>query len=149
MNLTYAWIFRVFVATLMVWPHEWAMAQQLKIQEPTAKSEHAREVDVKGSVSPPTSFVWILARRKDFAPLWWPQREAEVDRLSGDWRSSAVLGGPQDVGHDFDIGVAVMDADGHAKLKKYWLNAMQTGAWSPIEIPTPLKITVIPVRKKN
>src|SRR5262249_42290363 len=44
---------------------------------------------------PPDSFLWVLARRKDF-PGWWPQGTGAV-RVDGNrWKASVTYGGPQD-----------------------------------------------------
>ena len=47
----------------------------------------------------------------------------------------AFLGGPQDIGSQFDIGAIVVNGEAHAKLRNYWVKAMRTGDWMPIELP--------------
>jgi len=112
------------------------------ITYPTNKSKVGREVLVRGkALIPGGQYLWILARRTDFKPLWWPQREAEVDPTTGEWKAIAILGGPQDIGWEFDVGVIVVNSEGHAKLQDYWIKSMQSGDWRPIQIP---KTTVAP-----
>jgi len=117
-----------------------AQKQQFSVEvtAPTPNSQVGKETVVKGTaVLPAGQYLWVLSRRSDFTPFWWPQREAQVDPKTHEWSTSAFFGGPQDKDHQFDIGVITVDANGHAILKDYWLNAMRTGDWKPIEIPTP------------
>jgi hypothetical protein len=108
----------------------------VKIKSPAHKSRAGQKVSVKGIAYMPGGLhLWVIARHKDFKPLWWPQREAEVDPTTGEWDSLAFLGGPQDIGSEFDIGAIVVNEESHAKLRDYWLKAMRNGDWQPIEIP--------------
>jgi hypothetical protein len=92
--------------------------------------------------------VWLLARRKDFAPLWWPQREVAVDPQSGRFEGPVTLGGPQDVGWDFDIAAVLADAQAHTQLLDYWKKAMTTGDWRPIDTPSGIQgLAVVKVKK--
>lgn len=108
----------------------------VKITSPVNKGRVGQKVKVRGTAYIPGGYhLWIVARHKDFKPLWWPQREAEVDPTTGKWDSLAFLGSPQDIGSDFDIGVIVINEEAHAQLRDYWVKAMQYGKWKPIEIP--------------
>jgi len=108
----------------------------IKVTDPRNGSNVGREMVVKGTAYLPRGhYLWVLARRNDFKPLWWPQREAEVDPKTHKWSATAVFGGPQDVGWDFDIGVIAVNEKEHALLKDYWIKAMRTGDWKTIEMP--------------
>lgn len=121
------------------------------ITEPQDNAAVGREIIVKGKANIPRgSYLWVLARRNDFKPLWWPQREAEIDPRTKKWSATAVFGVAQDVGWTFDIGVIAVDKSGHSFLKNYWLKAMRTGDWRPIEIPeTQCPPKIIKVKKTN
>ena len=108
----------------------------VKITSPKDSSNAGREVVVRGTASIPSGHhLWVLARRKDFKPLWWPQREAEIDPKTHEWEATAGLGGEQDIGWYFDIGVITVNANEHQKLMAYWEKAMETGDWKPKKIP--------------
>jgi len=121
----------------------------IEITDPQNGSKVGRETIVKGTAHLPSGhYLWVLARRNDFKPLWWPQREAEVDPKTHKWGATAVFGGSQDIGWDFDIGVIAVNTEGHALLRDYWIKAMRTGDWRPIEIPpTPSPPQTLKVKK--
>lgn len=129
----------IFVAAILVAGSAYAQKKEqfvIEIIDPRSDSKVGRETTVKGTALLPSGhYLWVLARRSDFKPLWWPQREAEVDPKTHKWSATAVFGGPQDIGWDFDIGVITVNAEGHALLRDYWIKAMRTGDWRPIEIP--------------
>lgn len=108
----------------------------IKITDPQDGSRVGRETLVKGTAYLPRGYyLWVLARRSDFGPLWWPQREARVDPRTHEWSATAVFGESWDIGHAFDIGVISVNEEGHTLLKDYLIKAMRTGEWRPIEIP--------------
>ena len=110
-----------------------------------------RQIRVKGTAEIPRGhYLWLLARNSDFKPLWWPQREAEIDPKTRQWSATAVFGGHQDIGSPFDIGVIAVNQAGHTILMEYWIEAMRTGDWRPIQIPeTSMSPVVIKVTKKT
>ena len=108
----------------------------IAITSPVDSSKVGRDVTVSGTaILPPGKHVWALARREDFLPLWWPQREVKVDLKTNQWKTTVVLGQPRDVDWYFDIGIVAVDAEGHQKLQEYWVEAMRTNIWNPIELP--------------
>lgn len=113
----------------------------VNIAAPNDGTNVGRETIVKGTALIPSGHhLWVLARRNDFEPLWWPQREAKIEipkpgARTGEWKATAVFGGPQDIGWEFDIGVITVNEEGHAILMEYWKKAMKSGDWKPIEIP--------------
>jgi hypothetical protein len=121
----------------------------ISITEPRNNVTVGRETTVKGKAEIPRgNYLWVLARRSDFKPLWWPQREAEIDPRTKKWSATSVFGGAQDIGWNFDIGVISVDKKGHTFLKDYWIKAMRTGNWKPIEMPqTSCPPTTIKVKK--
>lgn len=117
-------------------PDEFDVTIAITITHPRNGSEVERDTIVKGTASIPGGYyVWVLVRRYDFAPLWWPQREVKIDPKTNEWRATAIFGGPQDIGWDFDIGVIVVNEDGHRELMNYWTRAMKKRDWRPIQIP--------------
>jgi hypothetical protein len=87
------------------------------------------------AISDNVYFLWVLIRRVDFEPFWWPQREAKIDSNTQQWQTTAVFGGPQDVNWNFDVGVINVDANGHRQLMESWTKAMKSGDWKPEQIP--------------
>jgi hypothetical protein len=120
------------------------------ISEPATGGTVGLQTTVRGAASALGSdHVWLLVRMTDFAPLWWPQREAAVDPTTGQFKGKVVFGGPQDVGSEFDVAAITVDALGHAVLMEYWKKAMSTGDWKPIEIPKPTSPPAIVTVKKT
>lgn len=129
----------IFSALSMVEEEVYAQGGEkfiIEVTSPKPNSKVGRETIVKGTaIIPGGHYLWVLARRKDFKPLWWPQREAEIDPRTHKWSASAFFGEARDIGWEFDIGVITVNEKGHAKLRDYWIKAMKTGDWRPIEIP--------------
>ena len=121
----------------------------VKITYPNNGGKVGREIIVEGIASiPKGNYLWVLARRADFEPLWWPQREAKIDPNSNQWKAAARFGEMQDTNWEFDIGAITVNAAGHRELMDYWITAMKTGTWRPIQIPeTTSAPRIIKVRK--
>lgn len=108
----------------------------VEITAPEQDAQVVGEPMVKGTaVIPSGNHLWVLVHRKDFKTVWWPQREAEIDPRTKEWEARAVLGGPQDIGWEFEIAAITVDGKEHAKLVVYWTNAMQSEKWPPIIMP--------------
>lgn len=97
-----------------------------------------KELDVKGTASiPDGNHLWVLVHRiKGFKTLWWPQGEGEIDPTTKQWEVRVVFGGPQDIGQDFEIAAITVDDEAHIKLQEYLENAMTSGKWPPIKMPS-------------
>lgn len=94
-----------------------------------------QEMTVRGTARVPEgSYVWLLARRHDFEPLWWPQREIKVDPRTYEWSATANFGIPADAGSDFDLGVITVNEESHNKIRQHWLHCMESGNWTPMQI---------------
>lgn len=113
-----------------------AAADGCVITEPKKGEPVGQEVQVTGTAKiVPGEHAWLVARRVDFAPRWWPQGpELAVDAKTGEWSGNVVLGGPQDDGWKFDIAVVIVNNKGNAMLDAYRDKAMDTGDWRPIKI---------------
>lgn len=108
----------------------------VKITSPKDGGKVGRETIVKGiALIPNGNYLWVLVRRADFEPLWWPQREAKIDPNSNQWKAAVRFGEEQDINWEFDIGAITVNAAGHRDLMDYWITAMKTGNWRPIQIP--------------
>ena len=135
----------LFITVLLVMSirigHGYAQQEpfDVKMTHPPEGGKVGKEVMVQGTAAIPNGhYLWVLARRIDFAPLWWPQRPAPLEEPTTQkqkWQATAVFGGPQDVGWDFHIQVITVNEEGHKQLMEYWKTAMRTGDWRPIEIP--------------
>ena len=107
------------------------------IQAPVDGSGAGAEVTVKGTAKlKPGDFLWLVARRSDFEPVWWPQRPLALDPKTGQFAGSATLGNVRDVGSQFDIAVITVDAAGNQQLTEYRTNALTTGEYKPTRIPS-------------
>jgi hypothetical protein len=122
------------------------------IASPRDGGNVGREVIVKGTAKlTNTDFLWVVARRVDFAPLWFLQRPVKVAPETGNWQATAAIGaGPQDVNWDFEIAAITVNKAGHEKLMAAWTTAMESGAWRPMRIPdTTSPPRVIKVHKSS
>jgi len=112
------------------------------------------KVDSQGKVQgrakiPARSYLWVLAHVKYLREDWWPQgrRAAAIDE-NGTWEIMAFYGGPQDIGEDFEIALAVVNEPVNTQLRQRAQRGEQTTKYPPIEFPNtidgcpPVKITV-------
>jgi hypothetical protein len=92
---------------------------------------------VEGTATiPPDSFLWVLARRKDFDG-WWPQGMGPVEMDGNRWRVPVTYGGPQDQGSDFELAAIVAGPATH-ELWTDWVNRVrETGLFPPVQLPPP------------
>ena len=91
---------------------------------------------VEGSaVMPSDSFLWVLARRKDFDG-WWPQGmgAALVDRNR--WRVSVMYGGPEDNGWHFEIAALIVRPSTHELWTDWVARVKETGLFPPVQLPS-------------
>ena len=123
----------------------------LSILSPADGAVAGREVVVKGRAQLKTGdTAWLLARRQDFDPVWWPQRAISVDPRTGEFSVSGTLGEAADVGHGFDVAVVTVDAAGHQLLNDYRTNALTSGEYKPIRLPnTTSPPRIVKVRKTS
>jgi hypothetical protein len=81
---------------------------KVEILAPRSGATVADVAMVEGSARmPPDSFLWVLARRKDFQG-WWPQGAGAVLVDQNRWRVSVTCGGPDDKGSDFEVAALVV-----------------------------------------
>ena len=92
---------------------------------------------VEGSATvPPDSFLWVLARRKDFNG-WWPQGMGAVALDRNRWRVSVTYGGPQDRGSDFEVAALVVRQATHELWTDWATRVRETGLSPPVQLPPP------------
>jgi hypothetical protein len=90
---------------------------------------------VEGSVAlPPDSYLWVLARRKDFDG-WWPQGEGAAPVDQNRWRVSVTYGGSQDAGCDFEIAALVVGQSTHEFWTDWVARVKETGLFPPVRLP--------------
>jgi hypothetical protein len=102
---------------------------------------------------PAGNALWAFAHRKGLA-IWWPQGggAAAIDQR-GEYDVLVSLGGPQDVGAEFDIILQVVDGAESAKLDAWFKRSAETGNYPGMTLPAfvsgcgvPPKVTVIKIR---
>ena len=92
---------------------------------------------VEGSAAVlPDSFLWVLARRKDFDG-WWPQGMGAVPVDRNRWRVSVTYGGPQDNGSDFELAALVVRQSTHELWTDWVARVRETGSFPPVQLPPP------------
>ena len=65
-----------------------------------------------------------------------------------DWQALVYLGGPQDVGMEFEIAVATFNKDEEAKILRYHEYGQKTGQFIPMPFPkTTSPIDIVTVKK--
>jgi hypothetical protein len=90
---------------------------------------------VEGSASMPSdSFLWVLARRKDFDG-WWPQGAGAVNVDRNCWSVSVNYGGPQDTGFDFELAALVVRQSTHELWTNWVARVKETGLFPPVQLP--------------
>ena len=90
--------------------------------------------------------VWVVARRSDFSPLLYLQRQATFSGVSA-IEGNATFGEPRDKGYPFDVGFVVVSESEHLRLMASWTASMQSGDFRPIAISRPLCGTSVRVKK--
>jgi len=111
-------------------------ASTVTIQAPADGSSAGAEVSIKGNARLKAGeFLWLVARRSDFEPVWWPQRALTPNASTGDFAGTATLGTARDIGYQFDLAVITVDAAGNQQLTDYRTNALTTNDYKPIRLP--------------
>src|SRR5688572_8319307 len=74
-------------------------------------SAGAGAVFVSGKIDrlPKDAGLWLFVRREDFAPKWWPQALAKIDRKDGSFHVVGTAGNNSDKGRRFNVVVAAVD----------------------------------------
>jgi hypothetical protein len=83
----------------------------------------------------PDSYLWLLARRKDFDG-WWPQGGGAVPMDGNRWSVSVTFGGPQDAGRDFEIAALVVRQPTHELWIDWVARVKDTGLFPPVQLPS-------------
>ncbi len=87
------------------------------------------------AVMPSDSYLWVLARRKDFDG-WWPQGTGAVPVDGNRWRVSVTYGGPQDAGWDFEIAAVIVRQSTHELWTDWVARVTETGLFPPVQLPS-------------
>jgi hypothetical protein len=119
------------------------------ITSPKTGEKHGPDVLVKGAAAVPAGrHLWVFAHRKGVA-IWWPQGGGAATVERGEYSVLASLGGPQDLGADFEILAQVLEGSDDATLNAWFKVAEQTGKYPGMRLPpaadgcgTPPKVTV-------
>jgi hypothetical protein len=83
---------------------------------------------------PADSFLWVLARRKDFDG-WWPQGTGAVAVDRNRWSVAVTYGGPQDGGYDFELAALVVRQSTHELWTDWVAQVRETGLFPPVQLP--------------
>jgi hypothetical protein len=127
---------------------------EVTVTSPKTGAKAGPDVLASGRASVPSGHaLWAFAHRKGLA-IWWPQGggAAAIDR-SGEYAVLVSLGGPQDVGADFEILLQVVDRADSAKLDAWFKRATETGNYPGMTLPpfvsgcgVPPRVTVVKTR---
>jgi hypothetical protein len=124
------------------------LCTDLNIIRPTDGQECGSSVKVEGkSKGFPGKFLWIFAHVKYLRNMWWPQMNAVNLEPNGHWEMIAFLGGPQDVGFEFEITATWVDSSSNKMLNDYMTAGNQTGNYPGIKLPEGSPSTNVTVKK--
>jgi len=120
-------------------------ACSVTIASPKNAERHGADVLVSGKATLPAGgSLWVFAHRKGVA-LWWPQGGGAASvKPGGDYSVLATLGGPQDLGADFEIRAQMVDRADNAKLEAWFKNAEEKGSYPGMRLPAALDGCGIP-----
>jgi hypothetical protein len=90
--------------------------------------------------------LWIFAHREGLS-VWWPQGGTVKLKANGDWRQGVFLGGPQDIGFDFEIKAIWVNSKINSRLKDYLAEGEATGHYPGIKLPEGAPIAILIVHK--
>jgi hypothetical protein len=91
---------------------------------------------VEGSaVMPADSFLWVLARRKDFNG-WWPQSTGAIPVDANRWTVSVTYGGPEDKACDFEVAALIVGQSTHEMWTDWVARVKETGLFPPVQLPS-------------
>lgn len=82
----------------------------------------------------PDSYLWILARRKNFDG-WWPQGAGAVAVVEDRWSVTVNYGGPQDDGAQFELAAVVVRRPTHELWMGWVKRVSETGQFPPVRLP--------------
>lgn len=121
---------------------------ELKIISPAEGAECGANVKVEGqSRKFPNKDLWIFAHMKSFKDKWWPQPGPVNLEEDGRWSGVAFLGGPQDIGFDFEIKALWVDSSVNEMLKDYLRRGDQAGEYFGIALPEGSPSAMVTVKK--
>ena len=92
--------------------------------------------------------LWIFAHREGLN-VWWPQGGSVTIKDYGEWRQGVFLGGPQDIGFDFEIKAIWIDKKESQKLNDYLAKGSATGSYQGIALPDGSPSTMVIVHKTS
>jgi hypothetical protein len=107
----------------------------VEILTPPSGAAVAAAGPMEGSADiPADSFLWVLARRKDFDG-WWPQGTGAVSVDCNRWSADVTYGGPQDQGYDFELAALVVQQSTHELWTDWVAQVKETGLFPPVQLP--------------
>jgi hypothetical protein len=110
-----------------------------KVSAPRPGQAVGKAVIVEGDAVLPAGYhLWVFARRASYRDgrVWWPQGEGVPDTSTGRWKVAATIGVAQDLGHEFDVGVAVFARAQDLQLREELRQVQLSQASGPSEMPT-------------
>jgi Methyltransferase domain len=107
----------------------------VEILNPTRKSVVEAGGTVQGTaVLPADTYLWVLARRRDFDG-WWPQGSGAAMVRDKRWSVNVTYGGPQDAGRDFEIAALAVGPATHQLWTDWVARVNETGLYPPVQLP--------------
>ena len=90
---------------------------------------------VEGTASAGTdAHLWILVRRKG-VDGWWPQGAGPVAITDSRWSVTVNYGGPEDIGHEFEIAALFVGDEIHELWLNWVARVAKTGLYPPVSLP--------------
>lgn len=136
-----------FPALLMLFAGPLFAENEVALVAPSAGEEVGGFAIIEGTARVnDDSFVWVMAHRKDLQDQWWPQDEPKV---TGDqWKAIANIGGPQDIGHEFEIAVATFGPEVKEAIDRYFEIGREFNRWLPMSFPKATSnVDIVTVKK--
>jgi hypothetical protein len=119
----------------------------LTISFPRDGFECGPNVVVKGtSRTIPGKHLWVYAHRSDLSG-WWPQQSAVKIKADGSWVQSVNIGGPQDIGFEFEIKAMWVSEAIHREMQQYMNDGVASREWPPIPLPEGGPSKMVTVKK--
>jgi len=117
------------------------------IVSPKSGAEVGATLKVEGkSKSFTGNYLWLFAHREGLS-VWWPQGGSVKLKENGEWAQGVFIGGPQDIGFDFEIKAIWVDEKTDRRLKDYLAEGEKTGNFPGIPLPEGSPIAEVTVRK--
>jgi hypothetical protein len=124
---------------------------QVTVNSPKPGDQVGKSGRARGTATiPPNSHLWVLAHVKYLGGKWWPQGDesAWIDPETKEWVVPVGYGTNDDIGEDFEVATAVVDAGTDQRLRNWFADSKAKNSYDPIPFPNtidgcpPIKVVV-------